>query len=152
MLKLFTRDGQIQVYRTCPKVRLDGESVKPEEVYRAVSNSGSTVPQLIRYLLRDGLVAGVDLAQAAGQEEFGRQELGENTLRRYEFASQSFTFLTGSGVMFPYFNINNTAVFVIPADLSCEEDYKIKDRSYFIGRDYAAVSYTHLTLPTNSLV
>ena len=131
-MRIFTADGKQEIFSLKDKVRLDGKTATPEDIYNIFGGGGTLQAQLITYSADDNktLVA-IDLAETAGADKFGEKSDPSDNLKEYIFGQKSFYYKNGAEVMYPCFNVASTTVFVIPNDLSDMDIYRVTTSSYF---------------------
>lgn len=123
--KVYTQEGNQEIFTLADKVVVDGATpVKSENVLGALGSQG-----LIRYALNnEGQIKQIDLPENFVSHEVNEQKRYNNSLTRYSFDVSSFLYRSSSMSCMPYFNVNNTIVFVIPTDLDDEYSFKVGDR------------------------
>jgi len=133
LVKLFTSNGKMRVYRLAQKVTVDGVGMSSKDAYAMIWNGGNVKNQLLDYTL-DGeesinmLDLAYDGAPSAKESDYSLHFHGAITKDRDKSIKMKYIFSAfDDGRVF----INpSTLVFLIPNN-GDEEDFIITDQSYF---------------------
>lgn len=133
MAKLFTADGDVQVYPARSRVKVDGSTKKKEELLGIINAKGA---QLVRYMVSGGELAAVDFYE--DYDTNSRLDLDrptDNSLLRFSFPGVSeFHYRSSVKGCMPYFNADSSLVLKIPNDLS-QEEYFVSGGSGLLVND-----------------
>lgn len=127
-MKVFTKEGNVEIVRSGEKIRLNGTSGQtPEQVLEALKSDGSIVKQLITFETNsDGEVSSINLAD--DQSESGTINLDEFTLN-LKLTDAEYKAATGK---LGNVNVNdNTIIFDIPEGSTDTDDYAVRNKDMF---------------------
>lgn len=135
-ITIFDEDEKFHRVSLADKVRVDGISTAQSGVYTTITQRGTN--QLVRFNLNgDGEIAALDLADTInGFVEDDKP--ANNSLSECVFETSAYQFRDSINMMYPHFNLDGTKVFIIPNDLTKEEEYGVTNYSYF--RNYTTYS------------
>ena len=139
LVKLFTSNGKMRIYRLAEKVTVDGIRDSSEKAYNMLFENGAVKQQLLDYTL-DGEES-VNMLDLAYDGTPGAEESPYSLHRHGANSESSMTFLSNT------FNgkiLTNasTKVFLIPKD-GDEEAFKVTDQSYFHNVGFVIDAYRH---------
>ena len=129
--KIFDEEGNFNYLTFAKKVTLDGKALSREKAYNSLTASTAFSAQLVRFAKKDGELVMLDTAEEESDTVLGSDKPKNNSLTHFTFASDSFYYKSIANVMYPYFNVSASKVFVIPSDLSNAEGYKVTNYSFF---------------------
>ena len=136
LVRIFTADSEFVTYTIKDKVNADGSSVSVSNLYNRLVAGENVIGQLLGYSAdENGVIRSLDFAEVNKSESIGAEKKEGNSLTEYEFDTQgvsdAFYFKENVNLIYPFYTVSGTTVFVIPKDISKKEDYKISNYSIF---------------------
>ncbi len=132
VVKIYTQDAESERFTITGKIRVDGTTMQINDLYDILVSGGNTNEQLVRYSAdEENRIKTLDFAELNEADELGEKKKEDNSLTEYKFAENKFYYKDTVELMYPYFNVSGTTVFVIPNDLRDEEVYKVTNSSFF---------------------
>lgn len=130
-LKVFTKDGNIEVYETGKNVSLNGQRANVSEILdtlKASSLDGTINQLIICEINADGKITEIKIAEDKREEVTGQPYYiaaeDEFVLNKYLATNKRFYKNMAEHLPFTYVD-NQTIQFMIPTDKSREKDYKV---------------------------
>ncbi len=150
-LKAFTRSGEIKILNLPDKLTVDGgsEKLKQSDFIERLRSGSYPCPSLVKLAYTaDDVLLKIDFPALFAEGTDPKTLPEDNSLLQYRFFNDEgqqqkvFRYRSAPKSCMPYFNLLDTVVFKIPADLSDEESFYVGDNSGLLDNsDYALSVY-----------
>ena len=140
--KLLDSSGKVAEYSFCDRVRLDGKSKKPSDVYANLAERGHTKRQLIKFELnKDGSILKIDT------KEHGENEQKETELKvEHYIDSHWFRSTSGTNSLNDEYCFTKDAVMFLVPNISDNVNADIKNYRVTTPQKYRIPSNTYVTM------
>ncbi len=139
-VKLFTKKNKFEIFETNKKIEFNNDKIPAQEFLSRLLGGEELKPQLVRYELdENGKIASLETASPKNNAIDPIVTEGFRLIAEGEYSSRANSSWFAGNVMYDA----SADVFVIPTDITCEDDFMYKTTSYFPNSGgYTIKAYT----------